>query len=150
MVLSLAIRLYIRFFYQKQVSVDDGFIIFGVALLTAAMVMLYYFVDKMFLAEALLLHDKNVDLSFDIIQDSLDFEKWAAVSLIITWVAVNCVKLSFLSLFRKLVDRIRPMVLYWWFVLAYTISVGLFGISSYIAPCPTFYDFRSCEYTGAN
>ena len=96
------------------------------------------------------MHYKNVDLSFDTIQDSLDLEKWAAVSLIITWVAVNCVKLSFVSLFRELVDRIRPMVLYWWFVLAYTISVALFGISSYIAPYPTFYDFRSCEYTGAN
>ena len=150
MVLPLAIRLYIRICYQEQSSVDDGFIIFGVALLTAAMVMLYYFVDKMFLAEALLLHDKNVDLSFDIIQDSLDFEKWTAISLI-TWVGVDYVKLSFLSLFRTLVDRIRPMVLYWWFVLAYIISVGLFGISSYIAPCPTFYDFRSCEYNaGAN
>ena len=129
---SLAIRLYIRLYLQKRFSVDDGLIVFGVLLLIAAMGMLYYFVDMMFLAEALLLHDNNVGLSSDIIEQSLDFEKWAAISLITTWVAVNSVKLSFLSLFRKLIDRLRPMVIYWWFVLAYTIAVALYGVSASI------------------
>ena len=147
MLLALATRLYIRLFIQKKFFLDDGFIVFGVLLLIAAMGMLYYFVDMMFLAEALLLHDRNVDLSFVVIQDALSFEKWAAISLITSWVAVNSVKLSFLSLFRKLVDRIRPMILYWWFVLAYTIVVGLYGVSAYIAPCPTFYSFRACKCT---
>ena len=149
MLLSLVVRLYIRRYHQRQFSVDDGLIIFGVALLTAAMGMLYYFIDEMFLAEALLLHDTSVALSFDVIQDSLDFQKWAAVSLIIAWVAVNSVKLSFLSLFRKLVDRLGPMIIYWRFVLAYTICVGLYGFSTYIAPCPMFYSFKDCKCTGA-
>lgn len=108
--------------------------------------MLYFFIDEMYLSEALLLHDTEIDLSFDVIQETLDFEKWAAVSLIILWVAINTVKLSFLAIFRKLIDRIRPMVVYWWCVLAYTILVGLYGISAYIAPCPTFYSFESCMW----
>lgn len=108
--------------------------------------MLYHFVDMMFVAEALLLYPKDFQLSFELIQVSFEFQKWAAVSLITTWVAINTVKLSFLALFRKLVDRIRPLVIYWWFVLVYTIVVGCWGVSAYIVPCPVFYSFAACKY----
>lgn len=30
------------------------------------------------------------------------------------------------------------VIYYWWCVLVYTIIVGLYGVSAYIAPCPTF------------
>ena len=146
MLISLSIRLYIRLYVQKHFAVDDGFIVFGVLLLVAAMGMLYHFVDILFLSEALLLGDKDIELSSNVIQDALSFQKWATISLIITWVAINTVKASFLSLFRKLVDRIRPLIIYWRFVLAYTIVVGLYGITSYILPCPKFDSFVSCKY----
>ena len=146
MLVSLSIRLYIRLYVQKYFAVDDGLIIFGVLLLVAAMGMLYHFVDILFLSEALLLGDRDIELSSNVIEDALSFQKWACISLITTWVAINTVKASFLSLFRKLVDRIRPMIIYWWFVLAYTIVVGLYGITSYILPCPKFDSFASCTY----
>lgn len=99
----------------------------------------------MFTAEALLLHHEGAKLDFQLIQDSFAFQKWAAVSLTTTWVAINTVKLSFLFLFRRLINRMRSMVIYWWCVLVYTIIVGLWGVSAYIAPCPTFYDFAACK-----
>ncbi len=111
--------------------------------------MLFYFVNDLYTAEALLMHVSIFDLHSNVIQDSLKSGKWGIVSLITTWIAVNSVKLSFLSLFRKLVDRIRPMIIYWWFVLAYTIVVGLYGISTYLGPCPTFNDIKSCKCTRA-
>ena len=98
------------------------------------------------MSEALLLGDTDIELSSDVIRDALSFQKWATISLITTWVAINTVKASFLSLFRKLVDRIRPMIIYWWFVVAYTIVVGLYGITTYIVPCPKFNSFVSCKY----
>lgn len=140
------IRLYIRLHVQKHFAVDDGLVAFGVLLLIAAMGMLYHFVDMMFTSEALILGDKDIEFSSNVIQDALSFQKWATISLITTWVAINTVKASFLALFRKLVDRIRPMIIYWWFVLAYTIVVGLYGITTYIVPCPNFNSFVSCEY----
>ena len=131
---------------QKQFSIDDGLVVFGVLLLIAAMGMLYFFIDTMFTSEALLLREEGVELNVDSIQDAFDYQKWAAVTLITTWLIINTVKLSFLSLFRKLVDRMRPMVIYWWFVLVYTIIVGLYGIASYIAPCLTFYNLEACKH----
>ena len=144
--LSLSIRLYIRLHVQKHFGVDDGLVVFGVLLLIAAMGMLYHFANMMYMFEALSLGDKDIELSFNVIQDALSFKKWVTVSLITTWVAINTVKASFLVLFRKLVDRIRPMIIYWWFVVAYTIIVGLYGITTYIVPCPKFNSFFSCEY----
>ena len=67
----------------------------------------------MFMSEALTLGDNDIELSFNVIQDALIFKKWATISLITTWVAIYTVKASFLVLFRKLVDRIRPMSIYW-------------------------------------
>lgn len=131
---------------QKQFSIDDGLVVLGFLLLIAAMGMLYFFVDTMFTSEALLLREGGVELNVDSIQDAFDYQKWAAVTLITTWLIINTVKLSFLSLFRRLVDRMRPMVIYWWFVLVYTIIVGLYGIASYIVPCPTFYNLKACKH----
>ena len=144
--LSLSIRLYIRLHVQNHFGVDDGLVVFGVLLLIAAMGMLYHFVDMMFMSEALALGDKDIELSFNVIQDALSFKKWATISLITTWVAIYTVKASFLVLFRKLVDRIRPLIIYWWFVVAYTIVLGLYGVTTYIVPCPNFNSFVSCKY----
>ncbi len=72
---SLAVRLYIRFYLQRKSSVDDGFIIFGVTILTAAMAILFYSVDGFFMAEALLMEDSIVKLHSHVIQDSLDSRK---------------------------------------------------------------------------
>ena len=113
--------------------------------LTAAVGMLYYFIDEMYLAEALLLQSTAVELSFDAIQQSIQFGTWSVVSLLLLWAAITTVKLSFLALFRKLIDRMGPMVRYWWCVFAFVVIVALFGISAYIAPCPVFWDLRACE-----
>lgn len=146
MLIATCVRLFIRIRVQKQFAIDDAFILFGIALLTCAMGMLYFFVDEMYQVEALLLNDSTVIISIDTINQSLDFQKWAAVSLIILWFAINSVKLSFLSLFRKLVDRVRVMVYYWWIVLIFTIMVWGYGITTYILPCPTFYSVAACKF----
>jgi hypothetical protein len=146
-IFALLTRLYVRIFVQKEFSADDGFIIFGVSLLIVAMGLLYHYVDEMYLAEALLMHDRDVPLSFEVITESLDFGKWAEVSLILLWTAINAVKFSFLILFHKLINRIRFLTIYWWCVVAYTTFIYLYGISSYIIPCPNYDSLSASLYS---
>ena len=138
MMLAFFIRLYVRIGIQKQFSWDDSVICIGVAAFIAGAGILFFQVDEMFLGGALISGDTNVGISSDIIWESIGFNKWSAISLTILWFSIFCVKISFLLLFRKLVDRMRRLTIYWWIVLVYSIIVFLGGISSYFAACPYF------------
>ena len=141
--LSLGARLYVRLLVQKQFTLDDAFAVFGVCLLLASVVMLFQFVDNMFVAEALSMNPEGLSMNLKsiasmpgVIHDALDFNKWITANNIILWTATNTVKFSFLSLFRRLISRIRSMSLYWWVVVVYTILVWIFWVSTYFIPCP--------------
>ncbi|KAL8724939.1 MAG: hypothetical protein Q9181_006608 [Wetmoreana brouardii] len=55
------------------------------------------------------------------------------------------VKFSFLFLFRKLIDRIPPLITYWWFVIAFNIVAFGYGLSTYFLICPRFNDPKLYE-----
>ena len=99
---------------QKQFSVDDGFLLFGVACLICAVATLFAngFVDKMYLVEAAVLGLPPSELPLDFPEQAISFEKLITVVLILTWCSIVSVKFCFLFLFRKLVDRVRPLVIY--------------------------------------
>ena len=98
----------------------------------------------MFLAEALLFYyqqigpspvtteNQNAEPSPAIVHELRKFGKLALAGLLTSWAAITTVKLSFLALFRRIIDRVRSMVLYWWFVLSYTVLVALYGVSTYL------------------
>ena len=142
--LSVIARFYVRLRIQKQVSIDDGFLLFGAGCLIAAIILLFLYINTMYTAEALVIGLPNVDISPNFIEDVMWFHKMIIISLILTWWSLMSVKLCFLFLFKSLVQRIRPMLIYWWIVTVFNIVVAFFGMVSYIAACPHFTSRESC------
>ena len=107
-------------------------------ILCAATGIYFSFIDQMYLVEAVIINPANFALAGDIISVSTTFHKLSDACLILIWTTVCGVKFSFLSLFRKLVDRNRPLTIYWRIALAFNIVVWLYGIAGFIIPCPYF------------
>ncbi|KAL8687140.1 MAG: hypothetical protein Q9218_006605 [Villophora microphyllina] len=81
----------------------------------------------------------------EFLQDSYDFLKWTTVSQALAWCSVMAVKFSFLFLFRKLIDRMPPLITYWCFVIAFNIITLGYGMSTYFLYCPYFNDPKLYE-----
>lgn len=144
--ISSCARFYIRIGVQKSFSIDDGVLLFGVGCLIAAMAMLFIFIDKLYLAGAAEADTPGIGLPSDFIEETFDLQKLVVVALILTWCSIASVKFSYLFLFKKLIDRLPPMIIYWWFVAAFNAIISAYGATVYIAACPDFYSFKSCEY----
>ena len=95
------------------------------------MVLLFIFVDDLFLVEALEGNTIPDNLPVNFLEHVLDFEKLVVGAMVLTWCAIISVKFSYLFLFRKLIDRIRPMILYWWVAVVYNALISAYGIVIY-------------------
>ncbi|CAF9924998.1 hypothetical protein IMSHALPRED_006347 [Imshaugia aleurites] len=147
---SVSIRYYVRFFIQKQVSIDDGILLFGILCLISAMVLLFIFVDDLFLVEALEGNTIPADLPVDFLQGVFDFERLVVGALVLTWCAIISVKFSYLFLFRKLIDRLRPMVIYWWVAVVFNALISIYGIIIYAGIRPWYCTTNSVECLQGN
>ena len=136
MILTAVARFWIRFYVQRQLALDDAFILAGIGCMTCAMALLFMFDDKMYLVESLLAGHSLLDLPSNFIEQALDFQKWILIAGILTWTAITCVKLSFLCLFWKLIDRLQGMRTYWYIVCLYTLVVFGYGFAVYFLACP--------------
>ncbi|KAL8902465.1 MAG: hypothetical protein Q9207_004686 [Kuettlingeria erythrocarpa] len=67
-----------------------------------------------------------------------NFRQRVTASLILTWMAMMAVKFSFLALFKRLIDRMHSLNVYWWVVVAFNLAVTGYGAAVYIIPCPEF------------
>ncbi|KAI4128044.1 MAG: hypothetical protein LQ338_002935 [Usnochroma carphineum] len=104
------------------------------------MVVLYFNMDDMYFTEAMTYaptrlgrppQPQDMDRVFQ-------FRKLVTASLILTWVAMMAVKFSFLALFKRLIDRIHSLTMYWWVVVAFNLAVTGYGASVYVIACPHF------------
>lgn len=62
--------------------------------------------------------------------------KWYNVSMVLTWMAVYSVKLSFMFFFRKLISRVRSLEIYWWAIMGVLVPAALFS---------AFFSFWICD-----
>ena len=99
-------------------------------------------IDKMYLVQALVFGVPGADIPPDILQQSYKFHKWITVTLMLAWCAIMAVKFSFLFFFRKLIERLRPMIIYWWVVTAFNVAILGYGIAVYYVACPYYNDPR--------
>ncbi|KAI4174960.1 MAG: hypothetical protein LQ343_001987 [Gyalolechia ehrenbergii] len=104
------------------------------------MVVLYINIDDMYFTEVLTFEPAKLgrppgpqDLN-----RVFEFRRLVTASLILTWVAMMAVKFSFLALFKRLIDRIYPLTVYWWAVVAFNLAVTGYGASVYVIACPHF------------
>lgn len=143
--LSVFARFYIRLRIQRQIGIDDAFLLFGTGCLIAAVGLLFNYVNKMYMVEAFIIGVPNVELGPNFVEDAFWFQKVIAVALILTWCSLVAVKFGFLFIFKKLVNRLRPLLIFWWVTVIFNAAVSAYGASVYIAACPHFYSFKSCK-----
>lgn len=144
--IAASARMIIRIHVQKSLSLDDAFLLFGVACLICAIGLFFTFVDKMYLTEATITNFKDVEYPPNFLMQMEDFQKWVAVCLILLWCSICSVKFSFLFLFRKLVDRVHWLTVYWWWLTIFCVLVWIYGAIAYILPCPWYYSVKSCRF----
>lgn len=94
--------------------------------------------DNMYLTEAVTFAPTRFTLQPQDLNRVFDFRKLVTASLILTWVAMMAVKFSFLALFKRLIDRIPPLIKYWRVVVAFNLAVTAYGASVYVIACPHF------------
>lgn len=143
--LSAALRFYVRLHVQKQFSIDDAFFVAALCCVICSIAILYSVtIDKLYLVQAVAVDLPNADIPPDFLQQSYDSYKWLISCITLGWCAIMAVKFCFLFLFRKLIDRIQPLVIYWWVVTAFNVVVFGYGVSVYYVVCPYFGDPRIC------
>ena len=108
--------------------------------------------DKMYLVQTLSAMAMSIDLPIqDVPPDSSFFEpvyqylKWITVNQTLAWCSIISVKFSFLFLFRRLIDRIPPLITYWWFVIAFNIIAFGYGFATYFLYCPYYNNPKICK-----
>ncbi|KAL8877830.1 MAG: hypothetical protein Q9198_004230 [Flavoplaca austrocitrina] len=67
-----------------------------------------------------------------------EYLKWITINQALGWCSIVAVKFSFLFLFKKMLDRIPPMITYWWFVVAFTTIAWGYGFSTFFLNCPYY------------
>ncbi|KAL9579244.1 MAG: hypothetical protein Q9212_005221 [Teloschistes hypoglaucus] len=102
------------------------------------MAILYINMDNMYYTEALTYTPARFAARPPELDRVFEFRKLVTASLILTWVAMMAVKFSFLALFKRLIDRIPPLVKYWWVVVVFNIAVTVYGAAVYVVACPHF------------
>lgn len=144
--ISACARFYIRIRVQKQLSLDDAFLLFGICCFICALAILFTYIDDMYMTAAFLFHFKNMELSPDFVQKSFYYHKMGAVSMTLTWCSIVSVKFSFLFLFRRLIDRVTVMVTYWWFITVFNVAIAGYGAAAYFLACPYFYSLKASMF----
>lgn len=143
--LSSASRFYVRLHVHKQLFIDDAFFVVALCCMICAIVIIYSVtVEKMYLVQAFSINLPGAEIPPDLLQQLYDFHKWITVSLMLAWCAIMAVKFSFLFLFRKLIDRVQPLVIYWWAVTAFNVVVLGYGLSVYYVACPYYGSPKVC------
>lgn len=132
-------RFYIRLRLRQKHWIDDGFLIFAFCCLTIALSIIYALaIDEMYLVEALLTKLPDIELPTDLLQEVNAFHKWVSAVDTLCWCAIMAVKFSFLVLFRRLIQGIKSMVIYWWIVTFFNIGFLGYWISIDFIVCPHF------------
>ncbi|KAL8811957.1 MAG: hypothetical protein Q9200_001390 [Gallowayella weberi] len=80
-----------------------------------------------------------------ILQQTHEYLKWITVNQTLAWSSVIAVKFSFLSLFRRLIERMPPLIIYWWFVVVFNLVAFGYGLSTYFLICPHYNDSQIYE-----
>lgn len=130
-------RFYIRLRIHKQFSIDDGILILGTCCLISSLGMTFSEIDYMYTVEALTLGEMTISQLPPAYPDRvIYYRKMNNASLILTWLTIVSIKFSFLALFKKLIDRIRPLVVYWWIIAVFNGAVAIYGATVPILACP--------------
>ena len=140
---TASVRTAIRIKFHRRLFVDDAFLLFGCLALTALFASGLYYTPNTYLAEAPananghLSEGSTASLSSEHLGAVIStYRKSQLLRGSLAWLTIFAVKLSFLSLFRTLTDRLPRLFLYWKVVIAVTVLAFVYCIASGSLGCP--------------
>ena len=125
-------RLVLQLKFYHRLQLDDWFLIFACICLTTSTVLSYANVGDLYWSQELiynpspLLHptQEHVDVAAHII----------AFQTSLLWTVIFAVKFAYLAFFRRLVDRLRPLIIYWRIIVGISaVSFPICVISIYVS-----------------
>ncbi|KAL1631267.1 hypothetical protein SLS54_000026 [Diplodia seriata] len=142
-IVVVALRYVVRHHHVRKLFLDDYLLLFGTACLVAATGLLYWFIDDMFIFEALIEIPEQVTFASVLANGEvgalLDSNKIIQSYLSMVWTAIFAVKFSFMAYFRSLgASFSRPMTVYYWAVVALTFASWGVCIGGGFINCPYF------------
>ena len=102
--------------------------------------------DKLYLVEALAADSIPLNLPVDFLHQVAVFERLATGALVLTWCSIISVKFSYLFLFRKLIDRLHQLKIYWWIAVVFNGAISIYGLIIYAAVRPWYCTTNSGNY----
>ena len=130
--MALQIRL------RRGLNLDDYFLLFACICLTAGTILGYVNVDSLYFSEDLGLNPGELvellEAKVDIASRINAYERLYYTYPALLWAAIFAVKFAYLTFFRQLVDRVKPLVIYWRVIVGVTIvAFPICIISIYVA-----------------
>ncbi|KAI1123653.1 hypothetical protein F5Y10DRAFT_285829 [Nemania abortiva] len=137
--LCFVARIAVRLIYQKQLRLDDAFLLVAAASLIAATGILYHISSYLYLSSAALLDPEVMPYATADFSQLLDLQTKVDIYLALTWTTPYAVKGCFLAFMRPLVWHIsRGVNWYYWFIVAFCIISWSFVMTEPIIICPYF------------
>ena len=137
--LAALTRLGLQLKFYRRLQLDDCFLIFACICLTASTALCYTHVGDLY---------RNQELNYDpslllyLMQEHVDvaarintYLKVYDSSTSLLWTVIFAVKFAYLAFFRRLVDRVRPLVIYWRIVVGLCVVSYPIGIISIYISC---------------
>jgi hypothetical protein len=101
-------------------------------------VLFYLVVGDMYVEERLVLDPASVNISFALVVQLSWYQKALDAFLDLSMATVYCVKITYLVLFRHLIDRLPGLTSYWKAVVVACAISFAFAMSSPFIGCPYF------------
>ena len=117
---------------KKTVQLDDALLILSCLFLICATGVLYAALDSVYELNSLVAIPPNI------IELINTFQRDEMAFLIVSWFAVFSVKYSFLIFFRRIIDRLPYMIMYWRVVMVFTTLVFAWSIATPFVSCSKF------------
>ncbi|KAI1165532.1 hypothetical protein F5B18DRAFT_609990 [Nemania serpens] len=137
--LCFVARISIRLKYQKQLRLDDAFLIIAAASLIAATGILYHICYFLYLHSAALLDPEVIPYVIVDFTQLLDLQKKVYPFLALSWTTTYAIKGCFLAFMRPLVWHIsRGVNWYYWFIVGFCIISWAFVVAEPFIICPYF------------
>ena len=142
-VTAAILRGFVRWHYGQLRLLDDGFVCFAVACLTASFGLWMTYISDVYVTEALVYEPFKYPWLFtNILEIAVEIQLFSAVYVVISLTGIFAIKFSFLCFFRHLIDRLHGLQIYWRCIACYTTAVWIISICLAPTSCP-FYDSRA-------
>lgn len=131
-------RTVIRLRIQRQLHLDDAFLLVACVLLTVAITLLYILEPLLYWDARFFRNPGALPVEPDFMEKVTKYEKYLYSQLTLTWTTIFAVKFSFLCFFRQMVDRMTTLVIFWRVVVVVTLLSFVLCACSHFVGCPYF------------